>query len=206
IVTIGNFGGVQDNDRYNAGTAGGSSIQNSGTVDEIYSAFISDPSFGSTVGITVEEFPGQFYMDGTFLSYVDTEFHGITEDSKDKLSEFNIFDADFHINYVENYRDQNDWELQDYADLYARVINEVDQALNGVESSTQLKMKKSFDQLGCFFGEVEINGWLSQTEYVKLLRIETQMEHEVLDNLLGQQKDASSQTADLDIVVNGNNV
>ncbi|KAA6395773.1 MAG: hypothetical protein EZS28_008705 [Streblomastix strix] len=170
IVTIGNFGGVQDSDRYNAGTAGGSSIQNSGTVDEIYSEFISDPSFGSAIGITEREFPGQFYRDGTSMSYVDTEFQGITQDSKDKLSEFYIYDADFHINYIENYGDQSNWELQDYADLYARVINEVDQALNGVKSSTQLKMKKNFDQLGCFSGEVEINGWLSQTECLDRVR------------------------------------
>ncbi|KAA6397310.1 MAG: hypothetical protein EZS28_007166, partial [Streblomastix strix] len=164
IVTIGNFGGVQDGDRYNAGTAGGSSIQNSDTVDETYQKFLDDPTFGSTVGFDESDFPGQFYREGTSLSYVDTEFYGITEESKDRLSEFNIFDADFHINFVENYGYQNDWELSDYADLYAGVVTQVDSALNGDESSTQLKMKQNADQSGCFSGEVEIKGWLSQTE------------------------------------------
>ncbi|KAA6377733.1 MAG: hypothetical protein EZS28_026741, partial [Streblomastix strix] len=82
IVTIGNFGGVQDGDRYNAGTAGGSSIQNSDAVDETYQKFLDDPTFGSTVGFDESDFHEQFYRDETSLSYVDTKFYEITKDSK----------------------------------------------------------------------------------------------------------------------------
>ncbi|KAA6359908.1 MAG: hypothetical protein EZS28_044566, partial [Streblomastix strix] len=86
IVTIGNFGGVQDGDRYNAGTAGGSSIQNSGAVDGTYKEFFDAPQYASTIGFDGSDFPGQFYREGTSLSYVDTEFYKITKDSKKQIN------------------------------------------------------------------------------------------------------------------------
>ncbi|KAA6386899.1 MAG: hypothetical protein EZS28_017574, partial [Streblomastix strix] len=162
IVAVSNFGGVQNGARYNAGTAGGSSTLNNGYFEEKLQQYFDDPAEFESIGITEKDFPGIFYRQGTYLSFVDSEFYGLMQQTKDKLSEFYIYDADFHINNVENYGDQIRWAIKDYAEMYARVITEVDSALKG--DKQQSKVKKNADQLGCFFGEVEIKGWLSQTE------------------------------------------
>ncbi|KAA6391623.1 MAG: hypothetical protein EZS28_012848, partial [Streblomastix strix] len=165
---VSNFGGVQNGARYNAGTAGGSSTLNNGYFEEKLQQYFDDPSEFESVGITEKDFPGIFYRQGTSLSFVDSEFYGVTQQTKDKLSEFYIYDADFHINYVENYGDQIRWTIKDYTEMYARVITEVDFALNGDKQPS--KVKKNADQLGCFFGEVEIKGWLSQTECLEKVK------------------------------------
>ncbi|KAA6374767.1 MAG: hypothetical protein EZS28_029707 [Streblomastix strix] len=53
--------------------------------------------------------------------------------------------------------------IKDLSEMYARAIDEVDAALNGGEQQST-RVKKNADPQGCFSGEVDIDGWLSQTE------------------------------------------
>ncbi|KAA6403710.1 MAG: hypothetical protein EZS28_000768 [Streblomastix strix] len=146
IVAVSNFGGVQNGARYNAGTAGGSSTLNNGYFEERLQQYFDDPAEFESIGITQKDFPGLFFID--------------------KAHHYHSFIQNFMINYVENYGDQQRWTIKDYAEMYARVINEVDSALNGEEQS---KIKNA-DKLGCFSGEVEIKGWLRQTECLEKVK------------------------------------
>ncbi|KAA6335504.1 MAG: hypothetical protein EZS28_052957, partial [Streblomastix strix] len=67
IVAVSNFGGVQYGARYNTGTAGGSSVYNSASFDAVYEYFLYNRDLFEMMGITEDDFPGQFYRYGTEL-------------------------------------------------------------------------------------------------------------------------------------------
>ncbi|KAA6357584.1 MAG: hypothetical protein EZS28_046889, partial [Streblomastix strix] len=161
-IALGNFGGVHNKARFNFGTAGGSSV-----VDNEYIEYLRyvwsvapDEFFGMAVDGT--EFPDPFYRNNTLVTYVQMELYGQTPKTSQYNNEFYIYDADFHINWAEQYYDvANESDVSDNI-LYRRVIQELNQKLGIFQSNanrnSQGKGNDDTDtEIGCAAGDIFIN-------------------------------------------------
>jgi hypothetical protein len=68
-------------------------------------------------------FPGVFYRSGTSLTYSNRGGYGFTEETKDKLLEYYIVDADFRVEHAFNpgsYAEDDAGRIELYEEILAK--------------------------------------------------------------------------------------
>ncbi|KAA6384066.1 MAG: hypothetical protein EZS28_020405 [Streblomastix strix] len=105
IVALGNFGGVHKNTRFDVGSSAGASAMNNQYIKQFHDLYLEDPDLFKDYEISLDVFPKPFFRKDSFIQFAHIEFYGTTPKTADYLNEFHIYDADFHINYAEQYGD-----------------------------------------------------------------------------------------------------
>ncbi|KAA6390017.1 MAG: hypothetical protein EZS28_014455 [Streblomastix strix] len=141
IVGLGNFGGIHTGIRYNAGTAGGSSVRDAEYFQQLLQEYRQDETQFEGLGLDPEKFPGPFFRLSTKLRYVEAEFYGISEETKNELNEFYIYDADINVDIPEQYEGNVIKFEIEYQDFYKAVISSIENKLK--EGSKSLKNRNN---------------------------------------------------------------
>lgn len=115
-----------------------------------------NPENYAEIDFDINGFPEPFYRDATYLSYAENEFYGVTENSKDKLSEFQIFDADLQFDFIDNFYDMQfeDEYMDDY--FYWELTYFLSEKFGTGVFGAQSKQNDEEGE-GCLYGEHDLN-------------------------------------------------